>query len=52
MRWFSMGKVRDIKSIARPINLNDRQEKLHERRKEIQEKHEYLKKKVRNFFRN
>lgn len=39
-----MKKVIDLKTIARPINLTNRQEKLDKRRKEILETHERLRK--------
>lgn len=43
-----MNKIVDLKSVARPINLENRQEKLDKRRKEIVEKHEYLRKKAKD----
>lgn len=43
-----MRKIVDLKSVARPINLENRQEKLDKRRKEIVEKHEYLRKKAKD----
>jgi hypothetical protein len=39
-----MRKVIDLNSVARPINLNNRQEKLEKRRKEITDTHDRLKK--------
>lgn len=42
-----MGKVIDLKTIARPIRLDNRQEKLDKRRKEIIDKQEKLKKQTR-----
>jgi hypothetical protein len=46
-----VGDIREIKSIARPINLDNRKEKLEKRKKEIEERHEYLKKQVKNLLR-
>jgi hypothetical protein len=45
-----MKKVIDIRSIARPINLNNRQERIDKRTKEIKETHEKLKKQAQEIF--
>lgn len=41
-----MRKIVDFKSVAKPVNLNNRQEKLDRRRREIVEKQELLRKKA------
>ncbi|WP_190284983.1 hypothetical protein [Bacillus sp. S3] len=43
-----MGKVIDIRTIARPIVFEDKKAKLEERRKEIIEQHIALKEKALN----
>ncbi|MFT9496323.1 MULTISPECIES: hypothetical protein [Bacillota] len=46
-----MRKIVDINSVARPINLNNREEKLDKRRKEILETQNYLKKRAQEILR-
>lgn len=41
-----MKKVVDLKSVARPVNLNNRQEKLDKRRREILDKQQALRRKA------
>lgn len=43
-----MRKIIDLKSIAKPVNLNNRQEKLDRRRREIVEKQESLREKAKD----
>lgn len=41
-----MRKIVDLKSVARPVNLNNRQEKLDRRRKEVIERQESLRRRA------
>ncbi|MCP1161210.1 hypothetical protein [Bacillus infantis] len=45
-----MKKVIKLDSIARPINLNNRRDKMAEKSKEIHEKFSYLKQQKTNIF--
>ncbi|MEI2356681.1 hypothetical protein [Mesobacillus zeae] len=46
-----MKKVVDLSTVARPINLNNRKEKLEQRRQEIRARQEKLKKKTTDIIR-
>jgi hypothetical protein len=45
-----MGEVRDLRSVARPIHLGNRKDKLEKRKREIVERHEAIKKRADELF--